>query len=148
LAKTQLISGFFDRKILNRFRIKSICDVYEAAIIGGFASTMMALAAFWRAHATTLAFAENLDREHPDAPKILRTLAAAYTKTGDFTETIVTAKRALAQTQCRPSLVSQLQGEIIAIFACTAQTGVLESASPNVKNSCSNPEIRVPEAAT
>jgi Flp pilus assembly protein TadD len=64
--------------------------------------------------ARALAFAENLDREHPDDPKILRTLAAAYAETGYFTEAIVTAKRALAlaQTQSRPSLVSQLQGEM------------------------------------
>jgi uncharacterized protein HemY len=64
--------------------------------------------------ARALAFAENLDREHPDDPKILRALAAAYAETGHFTEAIVTAKRALAlaQIQSRRSLVSQLQGEM------------------------------------
>jgi Flp pilus assembly protein TadD len=61
-----------------------------------------------------LAIAEELNRQHPDDPKILRTLAAAYAETGDFPKAVVTAKQALAlvQTQSRPTLVNELKAEI------------------------------------
>lgn len=61
-----------------------------------------------------LAVAENLNRERPDDPKILQTLAAACAETGHFSEAVVAARRALAlaQTQSRTTLVNQLQAEI------------------------------------
>ncbi|HEY1786760.1 MAG TPA: tetratricopeptide repeat protein, partial [Verrucomicrobiae bacterium] len=64
--------------------------------------------------ARALTIAENLDRQRPNDPKILRTLAAACAETGHFSEAVATAKRALdlAQTQSRTTLINQLQAEI------------------------------------
>lgn len=63
--------------------------------------------------ARALAIADKLDRQHPDDPKILRTLAAAYAETGRFPEAVATAKRALvlAQNQSKPALAGKLQAE-------------------------------------
>jgi tetratricopeptide (TPR) repeat protein len=63
--------------------------------------------------ARALAIAEDLNRQHPDDPKILRTLAAACAETGHFPEAVDTAKRALAlaQTQSQTALAGQLQVE-------------------------------------
>ncbi|HEV2330857.1 MAG TPA: tetratricopeptide repeat protein [Verrucomicrobiae bacterium] len=64
--------------------------------------------------ARALVIAENLNRQRPDDPIILRTLAAAYSETGHFPEAVTTAKRALdlARNQSRATLGGQLQAEI------------------------------------
>lgn len=59
-----------------------------------------------------LALMKNLDREMPNDPKILRALAAAYAETGDFSEAVITAKRALAMVQTQaPRLAGELEAE-------------------------------------
>jgi Flp pilus assembly protein TadD len=72
--------------------------------------------------ARALAIAENLNRQRPDDPNILRTLAAACAETGHFPEAVTTAKRALdlARNQSRTTLASQLQ----------AETKLYESSNP------------------
>jgi len=57
---------------------------------------------------------QNLDREVPNDPKILRALAAADAETGRFSEAIISAKRALAIAQARTqtTLVKKIQTEI------------------------------------
>ncbi|HXC34346.1 MAG TPA: hypothetical protein VNV43_00625, partial [Candidatus Acidoferrales bacterium] len=64
----------------------------------------------------------NLNRQRPDDPNILRTLAAACAETGHFPEAVTTAKRALdlARNQSRTTLASQLQ----------AETKLYESSNP------------------
>jgi tetratricopeptide (TPR) repeat protein len=64
--------------------------------------------------ARAFAIAENLNRQRPDDPKILRALAAAYAETGHFPKAILTAGQALAlaRSQSRTQLADQLQAEI------------------------------------
>jgi tetratricopeptide (TPR) repeat protein len=63
--------------------------------------------------ARALAIAESLNHQHPDDPKILRTLAAACAETGHFPEAVANAKQALvlAQTLSQTTLAGQLQAE-------------------------------------
>ena len=62
--------------------------------------------------ARALNLMENLNRQVPNDPEILRTLAAAYAETSNFSEAIITAKRALAIARTQsPGLAKELEAE-------------------------------------